>query len=117
MLINTKINFNQPDSDHIEMGAAPIRVKEGWLLVYSYIRNYFRGNPTFEIRAVLLDAKKSYQDNRAAPRTPCSFRKSRMKFTAKFRRLFFRPALTLMAKIYTFITARPIRFAAARVFY
>ena len=52
-----KINFNQPDSDHIEMGAAPIRVKEGWLLVYSYIRNYFRGNPTFEIRAVLLDAK------------------------------------------------------------
>ncbi|MDD5528213.1 MAG: hypothetical protein PHO56_04575 [Patescibacteria group bacterium] len=52
-----KINFNQPESDHIEMGAAPIRVKEGWLLVYSHIRNYFRGNPTFEIRAVLLDAK------------------------------------------------------------
>jgi len=52
-----KINFNQPSSDHIEMGAAPIRVKEGWLLIYSYIRNYFRGNPTFEIRAVLLDAK------------------------------------------------------------
>jgi len=52
-----KLNFNQPDSDHIEMGAAPLRVKEGWLLIYSYIRNYFRGNPTFEIRAVLLDAK------------------------------------------------------------
>jgi|WetSurMetagenome_2_1015567.scaffolds.fasta_scaffold51844_2 beta-1,2-mannobiose phosphorylase / 1,2-beta-oligomannan phosphorylase len=52
-----KINFNQPDSDHIEMGAAPLRIKEGWLLIYSHIRNYFRGNPTFEIRAVLLDAK------------------------------------------------------------
>jgi beta-1,2-mannobiose phosphorylase / 1,2-beta-oligomannan phosphorylase len=52
-----KLNFNQPESDHIEMGAAPIRVKEGWLLIYSHIRNYFRGNPTFEIRAVLLDAK------------------------------------------------------------
>ncbi len=52
-----KLNFNQPPEDHIEMGAAPIRVKEGWLLIYSHIRNYFRGNPTFEIRAVLLDAK------------------------------------------------------------
>jgi beta-1,2-mannobiose phosphorylase / 1,2-beta-oligomannan phosphorylase len=52
-----KLNFNQPAEDHIEMGAAPIRIKEGWLLIYSYIRNYFRGNPTFEIRAVLLDAK------------------------------------------------------------
>jgi predicted GH43/DUF377 family glycosyl hydrolase len=52
-----KIDFNQPADDHIEMGAAPIRVKEGWLLIYSYIRNYFKGNPTFEIRAVLLDAK------------------------------------------------------------
>jgi predicted GH43/DUF377 family glycosyl hydrolase len=52
-----RINFNQPSGDHIEMGAAPIRIKEGWLLIYSYIRNYFRGNPTFEIRAVLLDAE------------------------------------------------------------
>jgi beta-1,2-mannobiose phosphorylase / 1,2-beta-oligomannan phosphorylase len=52
-----KINFDQPSEDHIEMGAAPLRIKEGWLLIYSYIRNYFRGNPTFEIRAVLLDAK------------------------------------------------------------
>jgi len=52
-----KINFNQPSEDHIEMGAAPLRIKEGWLLIYSHIRNYFRGNPAFEIRAVLLDAK------------------------------------------------------------
>ncbi len=43
--------------DHIELGAAPIRVAEGWLLIYSYIRNYFNGRPTFEIRAALLDAK------------------------------------------------------------
>jgi beta-1,2-mannobiose phosphorylase / 1,2-beta-oligomannan phosphorylase len=51
-----KLDFQQPSEDHIEMGAAPIRIKEGWLLIYSYIKNYFRGNPTFEIRAVLLDA-------------------------------------------------------------
>jgi predicted GH43/DUF377 family glycosyl hydrolase len=51
------INFNQPSEDHIEMGAAPLRIKEGWLLIYSHIRNYFRNNPTFEIRAVILDAK------------------------------------------------------------
>jgi predicted GH43/DUF377 family glycosyl hydrolase len=43
--------------DHIELGAAPIRVPEGWLLVYSYIRNYFKGRAEFEIRAALLDAK------------------------------------------------------------
>lgn len=42
--------------DHIELGAAPLRVNEGWLLIYSYIRNYFNGKPTFEIRAALLDA-------------------------------------------------------------
>jgi beta-1,2-mannobiose phosphorylase / 1,2-beta-oligomannan phosphorylase len=52
-----KVNFDHPSEDHIEMGAAPLRIREGWLLIYSYIRNYFRGNPTFEIRAVLLDAK------------------------------------------------------------
>ena len=42
-------------NDHVEVGAPPIRTKEGWLLVYSYIRNYFSGQKLFGIEAVLLD--------------------------------------------------------------
>lgn len=42
--------------DHIEVGAPPIKTKYGWLLIYSYIRNYFAGERLFGIEAVLLDA-------------------------------------------------------------
>jgi predicted GH43/DUF377 family glycosyl hydrolase len=41
--------------DHIEVGAPPVRTQYGWLLVYSYIQNYFAPPPTFGIDAVLLD--------------------------------------------------------------
>ena len=41
--------------DHIEVGAPPIRTRHGWLLIYSYIQNYFAPPPTFGIEAVLLD--------------------------------------------------------------
>jgi predicted GH43/DUF377 family glycosyl hydrolase len=41
--------------DHIEVGAPPVRTQYGWLLVYSYIQNYFAPPPTFGIEAVLLD--------------------------------------------------------------
>jgi predicted GH43/DUF377 family glycosyl hydrolase len=51
------VDFNKKPEDHIEIGAAPIRVPEGWLLIYSHVRNYFSGHPEFEIRAVMLDAK------------------------------------------------------------
>lgn len=43
------------DNDHLEIGAPPLKTKNGWLLVYSYIKNYFSGNKTFGIEAVLLD--------------------------------------------------------------
>ncbi len=43
--------------DHVEVGAPPIKTKEGWLLVYSYIRNYFSPQKVFGIEAVLLDLK------------------------------------------------------------
>lgn len=43
--------------DHIEVGAPPIKIKHGWLLLYSYIRNYFSGERLFTIEAVLLDLK------------------------------------------------------------
>jgi len=44
-------------SDHVEVGAPPIKTKHGWLLFYSYIQNYFTPSPTFGIEAVLLDLK------------------------------------------------------------
>jgi len=45
--------------DHIEVGTPPIKTKDGWLLLYSYIRNYFSGSRErlFGIEAVLLDSE------------------------------------------------------------
>jgi predicted GH43/DUF377 family glycosyl hydrolase len=43
--------------DHVEVGAPPIKTKQGWLLIYSYIHNYFGGQAKFCIEAVLLDLK------------------------------------------------------------
>ena len=42
-------------NDHIEVGAPPIMTEFGWLLIYSYIQNYFSPPPIFGIEAVLLD--------------------------------------------------------------
>lgn len=41
--------------DHVEAGAPPIKTKNGWLLIYSYIRNYLSPQQLFGIEAVLLD--------------------------------------------------------------
>lgn len=41
--------------DHIEVGTPPIKTKYGWLLFYSYIKNYFSSQRLFGIEAVLLD--------------------------------------------------------------
>lgn len=43
--------------DHVEVGAPPIRTKYGWVLFYSYIRNYHSKEPVFTIEAALLDLK------------------------------------------------------------
>lgn len=41
--------------DHIEVGSPPIKTKYGWLLFYSYIKDYFSSQRLFTIEAVLLD--------------------------------------------------------------
>jgi predicted GH43/DUF377 family glycosyl hydrolase len=41
--------------DHIEVGAPPIKTKYGWLIIYSYIRNYFSQQQSFTVEAALLD--------------------------------------------------------------
>jgi predicted GH43/DUF377 family glycosyl hydrolase len=42
-------------SDQIEVGSAPLKTKDGWLIFYSYIYNYFSPPPIFGIQAALLD--------------------------------------------------------------
>jgi len=41
--------------DQVEVGAPPIKTERGWLLIYSYIRNYYSNQRIFGIEAVLLD--------------------------------------------------------------
>ncbi len=54
-LDNHVINLTRGDTDHVEVGAAPIKTERGWLLVYSHIQNYFSEQKIFGIEAALLD--------------------------------------------------------------
>ncbi|MBU1112119.1 MAG: hypothetical protein KJ896_05040, partial [Nanoarchaeota archaeon] len=47
--------------DHIEIGAPPLKTKYGWLLIYSYIRNYFTSNRIFGVEVALLDLKNPFK--------------------------------------------------------
>jgi len=53
------INPRRTKYDHVEVGAPPIKTPYGWLLLYSYIQNYFPHpehlDRIFGIEAVLLD--------------------------------------------------------------
>lgn len=51
------LHFQRSLDDHIEIGAPPVKTKDGWLLAYSYIRNYKSDNPVFGIETALLDLK------------------------------------------------------------
>ncbi len=49
------LDLRRGDGDHVEVGAPPIWTKDGWLLIYSHIQNYFSDSKIFGIEAVLLD--------------------------------------------------------------
>ncbi|HVO28928.1 MAG TPA: hypothetical protein VMT81_03030 [Candidatus Paceibacterota bacterium] len=49
------IGIEKNEKDQIEVGSAPVRTKDGWLLFYSYIYNYLSPPATFGIQALLLD--------------------------------------------------------------
>jgi predicted GH43/DUF377 family glycosyl hydrolase len=50
------INFEHNDQkDQIEVGSTPLKTKDGWLIFYSYIYDYFSPPPIFGIQAALLD--------------------------------------------------------------
>ncbi len=57
-LDKNSINLNRSENDLTEVGAPPVKTKDGWLLIYSHIQNYFsEGERIFGIEAVLLDLK------------------------------------------------------------
>jgi len=43
--------------DFVEVGAPPLKTKYGWLVFYSYIRNYYSPKRLFGVEVVLLDLK------------------------------------------------------------
>jgi len=47
--------LQRSEKDQVEVGAPPLRTKNGWLLLYSYIRNYLSPPSQFGVEAVLLD--------------------------------------------------------------
>jgi predicted GH43/DUF377 family glycosyl hydrolase len=52
------INLRRVNSDQVEIGAPPIKTKDGWLLIYSYIKHYLSHHvkKEFRIEALLLDS-------------------------------------------------------------
>ncbi|HEX3768991.1 MAG TPA: hypothetical protein VHT72_11470, partial [Puia sp.] len=51
------LDIEKNEKDQIEVGSAPVKTKDGWLVFYSYIYNYFSPPATFGVQALLLDAK------------------------------------------------------------
>ncbi len=49
------IPLQRDPGDHIEVGAPPVKLQNGWLLIYSYIQQYHSKNKIFGIEAVILD--------------------------------------------------------------
>ena len=50
-----RIIVRRKESDQVEIGAVPIKTKDGWLVIYSHIQNYFSNDKIFGIEALLLD--------------------------------------------------------------
>jgi predicted GH43/DUF377 family glycosyl hydrolase len=50
-----RIILRRNENDQVEIGSAPIKTKDGWLLIYSHIQNYFSDHKIFGIEALLLD--------------------------------------------------------------
>ncbi|MDF2460863.1 MAG: hypothetical protein K0S68_266, partial [Candidatus Saccharibacteria bacterium] len=49
------LTLKRTDQDHVEVGAPPIWTKDGWMLLYSHIQDYFSDQKIFGIEAALLD--------------------------------------------------------------
>ena len=50
-------DVRRADTEHMEVAATPVRIKEGWLLIYSHIQDYYdEPNRIFGVEALVLDA-------------------------------------------------------------
>jgi len=58
---NYALPLQRNPNDHIEVGAPPLKTKKGWLVIYSYIKNYGKPNQLFSVEAVLLDLKNPFK--------------------------------------------------------
>ncbi len=50
-----KLHVRRLPDDHLELGAPPLRTEKGWLVVYSHIQRYGRGDQVFGVEVLLLD--------------------------------------------------------------
>lgn len=48
-------------TDQIELGSPPIKTKDGWIFLYSYIGNYMTDNKDFGFEVALLDANDPHK--------------------------------------------------------
>jgi len=49
------VDLDRLNTDRVEVGAAPIELEEGWLIIYSHIQNYYSASRIFGIEAAILD--------------------------------------------------------------
>jgi len=53
---NALPEMRRSDGDHVEVGASPLLTPHGWLLIYSYIQDYYNEHGRiFSVEAALLD--------------------------------------------------------------
>ncbi len=52
-----KLSLRRNEDDHLELGAAPVKTKKGWLVVYSHVQHYTSNSPVFGVEIMLLDLK------------------------------------------------------------
>lgn len=50
-----QIHITHTEHDHLEVGSQPVRTDEGWIVVFSYIEQYFNEHRIFRIDAAFLD--------------------------------------------------------------
>lgn len=50
-----KLSIRRFGDDHLELGAAPLKTEEGWLIVYAHIQRYGRSDHVFGVEVLLLD--------------------------------------------------------------
>ncbi len=60
-LADHEVSLLRSTHDHVEIGAPPIRINDGWLLIYSYIKSYNTSHKFFGIEAALLSYNNPQQ--------------------------------------------------------